>query len=62
MYARLQTLPDRSFLLLGPRGTGKSTWLRQRLTDAIWFDLLDASIYLELSAGPQRLERRIPKD
>ena len=62
MYTRLQPTPDQSFLLLGPRGTGKSTWLRQRLADAVWFDLLDASVYLDLLAGPQRLERRLPKD
>ena len=36
--------PDRSFFLFGPRGTGKSTWLRQVLPNAVWFDLLDTSL------------------
>jgi predicted AAA+ superfamily ATPase len=53
---RLLRCPNRSFFLFGPRGTGKSTWLRQVLTEAAWFDLLDASLYLELSRDPHRLE------
>jgi predicted AAA+ superfamily ATPase len=48
--------PERSFFLFGPRGTGKSTWLKQVLPDAVQFDLLDASLYLELSRDPHRLE------
>src|SRR5262245_14926260 len=39
-YTRAMTLPDRTFLLLGPRGTGKTTWLREKLPDARWFDLV----------------------
>jgi len=31
MYARLLEVPRGSFFLFGPRGTGKSTWLRQRI-------------------------------
>ena len=46
---RLLNRPARSFFLFGPRGTGKSTWLGQVLADAVWFDLLDASLFLELS-------------
>ncbi len=48
--------PERSFFLFGPRGTGKSTWLRQALADAHRLDLLDASLYLELTRDPHRLE------
>lgn len=48
--------PERTFFLFGPRGTGKSTWLRQQLPDALHLDLLDASLYLELSRDPHRLE------
>jgi hypothetical protein len=47
------TCPDRSFFLFGPRGTGKSTWLRQALGDAPRLDLLDASLFLELTRDPQ---------
>ncbi len=38
---RLLEPPERSFFLFGARGTGKSTWLRQKLSHAIRFDLLD---------------------
>jgi len=51
--------PNRSFFLFGPRGTGKSTWLRQVLPKAVWFDLLDTSLYLELSRDPHRIEALI---
>ena len=27
-----------SFFLFGPRGTGKTTWLKQRFPDAIYLD------------------------
>jgi len=56
---RLLRRPDRSFFLFGPRGTGKSTWLRQVLPDAFRLDLLDASLFLELSRDPHRLEALI---
>ena len=53
---RLLQIPDRSFFLFGPRGTGKSTWLEQVLPEAFRLDLLDTSLYLELSRDPHRLE------
>ena len=53
---RLLNVPNRSFFLFGPRGTGKSTWLQQVLPDALRLDLLDASLFLELSRDPHRLE------
>ncbi len=40
MFTRRLALPDRSFFLLGPRGTGKTTWLRAALPTAHWFNLL----------------------
>jgi len=58
---RLLRRPDRSFFLFGPRGTGKSTWLHQVLPDAFRLDLLDASLFLELSRDPHRLEALIGK-
>ena len=58
---RLLRRPDRSFFLFGPRGTGKSTWLQQVLPDAFRLDLLDASLFLELSRDPHRLEALIGK-
>jgi predicted AAA+ superfamily ATPase len=53
---RLLNPPERSFFLFGPRGTGKSTLLRKVLPEALHLDLLDASLYLELSRDPHRLE------
>src|SRR5271157_5151286 len=57
--SRLLQRPDRSFFLFGPRGTGKSTWLQQVLPEAFRLDLLDASLFLELSRDPHRLEALI---
>ena len=53
---RILPVPSRSFFLFGPRGTGKSTWLRAALPHALRLDLLDASLFLELSAQPGRLQ------
>ena len=59
IMTRLLQQPERSFFLFGPRGTGKSTWLQQVLPDAFRLDLLDASLFLELSRDPHRLEALI---
>ena len=59
--SRLLKRPDRSFFLFGPRGTGKSTWLQQVLPEAFRLDLLDASLFLELSRDPHRLEALVGK-
>ena len=56
---RLLKPPGRSFFLFGPRGVGKSTWLRKALPDAFFFDLLDSSLYLELSQKPNNLEAMV---
>ena len=47
-----------SFFLFGPRGTGKTTWLREHFTagNSVYIDLLDSSLYAELLARPHRLE------
>jgi len=60
MYSRLLTPPDQSFFLFGPRGTGKSTWVKQTFPKAIYFDLLNARTYNELSADPTRLGTYVP--
>ena len=63
MYPRTLGIPAasrQSFFLFGPRGTGKTTWLKQRFPDAIYLDLLDHALYLELLARPQRLRELIP--
>lgn len=45
MFPRLLTPPRTSFFLLGPRGTGKTTWLKQHFASAMRFDLLDEARY-----------------
>ena len=47
--------PGGSFFLFGPRGTGKSTWLRRYHGDALWVDLLDRETYRLYAARPERL-------
>lgn len=59
MYTRSLQRPGRSFFLFGPRGTGKTTWLRQRLPDALWFDLLRTHTVLELSRQPESFRQRV---
>jgi predicted AAA+ superfamily ATPase len=56
---RLLTKPERSFFLFGPRGVGKSTWLRGAFPEATWFDLLDAETQLALSVRPRELGERL---
>jgi predicted AAA+ superfamily ATPase len=54
---RILRLPDKSFFVFGPRGVGKSTWLRHALpTDAVFVDLLRADVFLELSRNPSHLD------
>jgi len=56
---RFLPIPDRSFFLLGPRGTGKSTWLNEMLPDALFVDLLRPETYREISARPERLREMV---
>jgi predicted AAA+ superfamily ATPase len=61
MYARKLNYPvDKSFFLFGPRGTGKTTWVKNSFPDGILIDLLDSALYNSLLAAPQRLEDFIP--
>lgn len=59
MHARHLTLPTRSFLLLGPRGTGKTTWLRGTLPKALWYNLLLDRELLRLMRDPGQFRREI---
>ena len=60
MYSRLLKPPAKSFFLFGPRGTGKTTWVKSAFPEAVYLDLLEAEVYLALLANPQRLETYIP--
>ncbi len=66
LYTRLNRLPERSFFLLGVRGVGKSTWIREVLPDALLIDLLDEALFTDLLADPslfrQMLSQQQPGD
>jgi predicted AAA+ superfamily ATPase len=56
-YKRFFTPPDGSnYFLFGPRGTGKSTWLKEHYSAAYWIDLLDPETFRFYQAGPERLK------
>ena len=55
MYARLLPKPSVSAFLFGPRGTGKSTWLRDHFPGVAVYDLLDTGEALRLAVQPQLL-------
>ncbi len=48
-----------SFFLFGPRGTGKSTWLKDRYPGALLIDLLEPEVYRSYSARPERLRELV---
>ena len=52
----------KSFFLFGPRGTGKTTWLKHRLPEALFVNLLQSEYYNRLSANPGHLRQLIPPD
>lgn len=52
MFKRILKAPKQSFFLLGPRGAGKSTWLRAQFPAAHVFDLLSEEIYQRLLSNP----------
>ena len=64
MFRRLLQLKQNeanSVLLFGPRGSGKTTWLKQHLPNALFINLLRTDVYNDLLANPSSIEGRIPK-
>lgn len=59
MYTRPLTIPNSSFFLLGPRGTGKTTWLRQQFPAALRIDLLPPGNALKYAAEPALLRHLV---
>jgi predicted AAA+ superfamily ATPase len=55
LYKRFFDPPAQSFFLFGPRGTGKSTWVRETLGDSLRLDLLDPETCRQYQARPERL-------
>jgi predicted AAA+ superfamily ATPase len=65
MLPRLLKSPQQSFFLMGPRGSGKSTWLRATFPDAHVFDLLSEDTYQRLLSSPRLFAdelRAVPAD
>lgn len=60
MYSRIFTPPQKtSYFLFGPRGSGKSSWLKSHYQKSNYIDLLDAEIYNDLMANPKNLSKYI---
>lgn len=63
MYTRnYNILKNKSYFLFGPRGTGKTTWLKEHYGDAYFIDLLNSENYRALLSNPNRLESLIPSE
>ena len=64
MFKRIINIPlktQRAFSFR-PRGTGKPTWLRQHLPQALFINLLRSEHYNRLSANPGLIRQMIPPD
>lgn len=65
MYTRLLNIDpasSQSVFLFGPRGTGKTYWVKSHFVEAVYIDLLNTGSYNTLLAAPERLESMIPKN
>ncbi|MCP4681870.1 MAG: ATP-binding protein [Desulfobacterales bacterium] len=54
---RFFNAPADSFFIFGPRGTGKSTWLKETFPDAYLIDLLDDITFRNHIARPERIKQ-----
>jgi len=64
MFKRLLEKPlkkKQSFFLFGPRGTGKTSWLKKEVPQAFYIDLLNQETFFFLLQNPHRIEEMIPK-
>jgi uncharacterized protein len=52
MFPRSLSRPRSAFFLFGPRGTGKSTWIRTALDDAYTVNLLESDTLLRYERDP----------
>ncbi len=50
---------NNAFFLWGPRKSGKTTYLREKYPDALWFDLLDTRLQYEFALHPYKLRETI---
>ncbi len=61
MYNRIFKEPKQSYFLFGPRGTGKTSWVRARYPNAVYIDLLEDEIFRRLLARPGSLSDFFPR-
>lgn len=59
LISRFFEPPKQSYFLFGPRGTGKSTFIRGRYKHALYLDMLDPEVFRTYTATPERLRERI---
>jgi predicted AAA+ superfamily ATPase len=59
LRSRFLQPPKKSFFLLGPRGTGKSTWVKAVYKDALRIDLLEPDLFRRYSAKPETLKELV---
>ena len=56
---RFLSVPAGSFFLFGPRGTGKSSWLKRTFPEAMYLDFLSPDVFRAYASSPERLEALI---
>ncbi len=59
MFKRLFQVPKDTFFLFGPRGTGKSTWLKNEFKAEVYIDLLRSENFMDYSQDPSLLRSRL---
>jgi uncharacterized protein len=59
IVSRLFEYEKQSFFLLGPRGTGKSTMIKDRYSGALYIDLLLPDVFRFYLARPERLRETV---
>ena len=67
MYNRLFSLPldmKQSAFIFGPRGTGKTHWLKHHLRDTehVYIDLLESDTFRQLKGQPEHLHQQVPEN
>ena len=50
---------EKSYFIFGPRGTGKSTWVKNNYHKAVVIDLLEPEIFRQYKSFPERLRERV---
>ena len=59
---RTFTPPKGSYFLFGPRGTGKSTWIKKNYSSCFYVDLLLPDLFRSYSANPEKLKKLLDAD